>query len=442
MRKKTTFVRVFRCLLPILLASTVAAEEGAAIDLEKVVREQGEMIKKLEGEVDRLRAQGDTDLERDVTEYLSATEAETREQLPSSVGGTPLWGQRVRLGGYFTTQYRDNGDGIPVEFDFLRLVPKIQAQIAEGITFETEIEIEGGGADVGFLTDNEILVEYAELTFALLDEKLDFVAGLILLPWGRFNLYHDDPLNDLPDRPLVSRYIGSVTAQQPGVAVQGTFEPGPGWFLDYDVALVQGFHDGFSTANGVRDARPSFRADNNDNKQVFGRVVVTPPLSFVDVLELGGSFTYGEWDAAGDLSDYGWGIDLFVKRGPFRFTGEYMWLRIDQPGGAPVTDPQRQNGWYVEAAYDFFPASWRGKHLLLTEESTFTIVVRVEALDLNEATDGTTLRDDISQVTIGFAFRPVRRTVIKVSYAFVDSDLTGFQSGEADTFVIEWSTYF
>ena len=44
--------------------------------------------------------------------------------------------------------------------------------------------------------------------------------------------------------------------------------------------------------------------------------------------------------------------------------------------------------------------------------------------------------------TIGVAFRPVRRTVIKVSYAFVDSDLAGFENGEADMFVIEWSTYF
>jgi hypothetical protein len=425
-------------VLAALIASPAVAEGEAG--LEKVVREQGEMIRKLQGEVERMRGQSNALLEQDIQEYLSATEGATREQLPSSVGGTPMWGQRVRLGGYFTTQFRDNGSGEPLEFDFLRLVPKIQAQVAEGITFETEIEIEGGGSDVDFLTDNEILVEYAELTFALLDDKLDFVAGLILLPWGRYNHYHDDPLNDLPDRPLVSRYIGSVAAQQPGVAVQGTLEAASSWFLDYDVALVQGFHDGFSTANGVRDARPSFREDNNDNKQVFGRFAVTPPLGFVDVFEVGGSFAYGEWDASGDLSDYGWGVDLFVKRGRARLTAEYMWFRIEQPSGAPATEPERQDGWYVEAAYDVFPAAWRGKHLLFTEESTFTFIVRVEGLDLNQATDGTEFRDDLSQVTIGFAFRPVRRTVIKISYAFVDSHLAG--TGDADVFVIEWSSYF
>jgi hypothetical protein len=429
-------------LLLAAIATPGAAGEGDGPDLETLVREQGETIEKLKQEVERLRDKDAVTLDTAVEQYLSATEPEMRERLPSSVGGTPMYGQRVRVGGYFTIEFRDNGDGSAWAFDQHRLVPKIQADVAEGITFETEIEIEGGGADVDFLTGNEILVEYAELGFQILEDKLNFVAGAILLPWGRYNLYHDDPLSDLTDRPLVSRYIGSVAAQQAGVAVDGSLDVGNGWFLDYDVAVVQGFHDGFSTANGVRDARPSFRADNNDNKQVFGRVVATPPLSFVDVLQFGTSFTYGEWDAGSDLADYGWGVDLYIKRGRLRFTGEYMWLRIEQPGTALPTDPGKQSGWYAELAYDFFPATWRGQHILLTQESTFTLVVRVEGLDLNHGTEGTVLRDDITQVTIGFCFRPVQRTVFKVSYTFVDSELTGFDGGSADVIALSWSTYF
>ena len=435
-----------KCLLGmaavLALAGAARAGDGEAPDLEALLREQGERIKQLESEVNHLRSRASAQLSQDIEEYLMATEDEARERTPSSLGGTPMYGRRVRIGGYFTIEFRDDGDGEPMVFDFHRLVPKIQAEIAEGISFETEIEIEGGGADVSFLTDNEILVEYAELSFELWDEKLDFVAGLILLPWGRFNLYHDDPLSDLADRPLVSRYIGTVAAQQPGIAVEGTLEIGNGWFLDYDVALVQGFTEGFSTSSGARGTRPSFREDNNNNKQVFGRFVVTSPLRVVDTLELGTSFTYGKWDDGGDFADYGWAVDLFVKRGPVRFTAEYMWLRVEQPVAAPATDPRRMSGWYAEIAYDFFPATWRGKHVLLTDESTFTLVVRVEGLDLNHATSGTALRDDLSQVTIGFAFRPVRRTVVKVSYAFVDSDLAGFASGSGDKFVIAWSSYF
>ena len=105
------------CLLPL-----AAAEEAPRPqDLEKVVREQGEMIEKLKDEVQRMKNESSALLEKDVEQYLAATEPETRERLPGSVGGG-MWGQRVRLGGYVTTQFRDNGDGTNVEFDFLSVV--------------------------------------------------------------------------------------------------------------------------------------------------------------------------------------------------------------------------------------------------------------------------------------------------------------------------------
>jgi len=145
---------------------------------------------------------------------------------------------------------------------------------------------------------------------------------------------------------------------------------------------------------------------------------------------------------AGKLSDYGFGLDLFAKRGPFQFTAEFMSLRIEQPGGAPDSQPRRMDGWYVEVSYHFFPAPWRGKHGLFGEESTFALIVRVEGLDLNDRTRGTTFRDDLDQITIGFDFRPVQRTVFKISYTFVDSDAAGFGGGAADRFLMSWASYF
>jgi len=100
------------------------------------------------------------------------------------------------------------------------------------------------------------------------------------------------------------------------------------------------------------------------------------------------------------------------------------------------------SGWYVELGYDLFPASWRGKHVLFSDESTFTFVVRVEGLDLNHGSTGTTFRDDLQQVSLGFVFRPVRRTAIKISYTFVDSEVSGFDGGSADIFAISWASYF
>ena len=66
---------------------------------------------------------------------------------------------------------------------------------------------------------------------------------------------------------------------------------------------------------------------------------------------------------------------------------------------------------------------------------------RVEGIDLNDATTGTALRDDLDQVSVGFNFRPVERNVFKVSYTFVDTKQVGVGSG-ADTFTLSWATFF
>jgi len=445
MRKKLLLGTALVAAIGALAAPARAGESGRDFEneeLRRLVREQGDQIRRLEKKVTRFEERSVQQLSDDIERYLSAAETEGRQRQAGTLGGG-ISGDRIRLGGYFSIEYRDDGDGRNSEFDQHRLVPKIQADIAEGITFETEIEIEGGGADVGFLSGNEILVEYAELAFDIIDGKLVFKAGLILVPWGRFNFFHDDPLNDLTDRPLVSRRIGAVAFDQAGIAVAGTLEPNrAGWFIDYNVALVQGFDDDFSTNGGVRDARQSFRADNNNNKQVFGRVVVSPPTRWLDVLEVGVSFAYGKHDDSGELSNYGYGIEVFFKRGPFEFVAEYMMLRIEQPDAAPQTDPRRMDGWYVEVRYHVFVEGWRGRHVLFTDESTFTFVVRVEGIDLNHSTTGATFRDDLNQVSIGFNFRPVEKTVFKISYTFVDSDEAGFDSGSADKVILSWATYF
>ncbi|MGQ0612698.1 MAG: hypothetical protein ACT4PV_02955 [Planctomycetaceae bacterium] len=433
MKLEQTFTRV---LILLLGCSPALAGE----DLAEVLRRQGEKIEELTSEVMRLRGDRGSALRSEVEEYLEA------------VGTDPAWGEaegggggavgRVRVSGYFSLEFRDDGDGKKMEFDFHRLVPKIQADVADGILFETEIEIEGGGADVDFLSDNEILVEFAELRFEILEEIFTFKVGALLVGWGRFNKLHDDPLNDLTDRPEVSLRLGAVAFDQPGVGAEGTLDLGRGWFVDYDLALVQGFDSDISSNNGVRDGRQSFRSDNNENKQLFWRFVVAVPVRFVDTLEIGHSGTVGKYDDAGHFSVTGFAFDLFVKKGRFELVAETMNLRFERDAAAPPTDPRRMDGWYVEARAHFFPSALRGRHRFFNDESTFTFVVRVEALDLNHSTTGAAFRDDLSQVVVGINFRPVERTVFKIDYTFIDSDQAGFQSGSANRFTISWASFF
>ena len=434
-----------RTLVVAVLALTCVARSAPddSDDLKKIVEEQGKELERLRKEMGELKAKPQrTDIEREVENYLDQTESPVRGVAGGWSRDPGLSSSRLRLGGYFSIEYRDDGDGKTPSFDFHRLVIKLQADIANGISFDSEIEFEGGGADVSFLTGNEILIEYAELRFEIYKSYVAFDAGVILIPWGRFNFYHDDPMNDLTDRPLVSRRIGAVAFGMPGIAVDGVVPFAQSWFLDYKVALVQGFGEEFTTKDGARSARQSFREDNNHNKQLFGRFVVSAPVNWLDTLEYGGSANWGKWDDNDDFGNYGWAVELFIKRGPWELTAEYMWQRIEQPTSADVSKPRRQSGWYAQLAYHFYPESWRGKHVLSTQESTFTLVVRVEEIDLNHDTTGTEFRDDLFQVTLGFNWRPVERTVFKVSYTWRDTELFGFEGGSADQFIVSWATYF
>ena len=52
---------------------------------------------------------------------------------------------------------------------------------------------------------------------------LNYRGGIILSPLGKFNLVHDSPLQDLTERPMVSRFIIPTTLSESGMGFFGTF---------------------------------------------------------------------------------------------------------------------------------------------------------------------------------------------------------------------------
>ncbi|MHC5021639.1 MAG: hypothetical protein ACYTGX_16330, partial [Planctomycetota bacterium] len=182
-----------------------------------------------------------------------AAEGPAAADTRASVGGVEKPELGASIGGYFSLEYRDEEGPKETEFDQHRLVLQLQSHISNFVAFDAEIEIEGGGADVGFLSGNEILVEYAELRFdtlawsdAVWSDLLTVKAGLILVPFGKWNAMHDDPLNDLTDRPFLRRVL-PIPFDQPGVGIQGSLPLGVVSF-SYDAAVIQGFDAGFSNS--------------------------------------------------------------------------------------------------------------------------------------------------------------------------------------------------
>ncbi len=328
-------------------------------------------------------------------------------------------GRNTYLGGYMDVEYRRE-EGGKKGFDQKRLIPFIYADVSDRVKFSTEIEFEHGGTDNN-RSDGEVKIEFATIDF-LINDWINFRAGIILSPLGKFNLVHDSPILDLVDRPLVNRRVIPTTLSESGAGFFGTFYLGEKSKLDYQIYAVNGFEgltaegeSRFSTGGGTRGGRGSQKIDFNGDPSVVGRLAYSPFLG----LEFGGSFHYGPYDEKNDNDLTIIALDTTYQNGPFEFVGEFANAFLEQDSftrgknseGDTVTDvvPDNMWGYYIEPRYHFMP-EWLQTvaPTIFREESTFTSVIRWEQLDLDGA--------KTDRLTFGLNFRYTEDTVFKVDY--------------------------
>ena len=331
------------------------------------------------------------------------------------------------IGGYMDheLEFDENGNHT---FDQHRLIPFIYSDVSDRVKFATEIEIEHGGTNSsGGIQGKkgELKIEFATIDF-LMTDWLNFRGGIILSPLGKFNLTHDSPLQDLTDRPMVSTRIIPTTLSESGMGFFGTIYPTELSKLSYEIYAVNGFsaQDGSSVAGGglnfIRSSRGSQQDDNNRNPAIVGRLAYSPFLG----LEIGLSAHTGYIDQHGDSRMTIKAVDWTYQRGAFELVGEYAHASIERDdgdvNGIPKSDLYNGDMWgyYVEPRYHFMPQLLKDiAPTIFTENSTFTAVVRMGGLDINNPTPGS---DDTRQtrLTPGFNFRYTEDTVFKAEYQF------------------------
>jgi len=360
-------------------------------------------------------------------------------------------GPRTYVGGYFDVEYIDREES-PHDFRLHRLVPFFVADIHERVKFASEVEIEDGST---------VEVEFAFIDL-LLAGPLNFRGGVILDPLGRFNLYHDSPLYDLTDRPLVNQLVIPTTLREVGAGLFGVFEPLSGDLqIKYEAYLTSGFKGlsddpaedpAISRGDGFREARahePAFGTrrfgDNNNDFSGVGRLSIEPTLGS----EIGASAHHGAYDEDGDN-------DLTIAAVDARYT-----FRQFQPGGVPVgpievlgegayADIERNTfarglgvpgdfwGYYAQVNYHFLPEYFlpRGTRLTtaLFPDSIFTLVGQWNHVNL----DG----NRRYRWTVGLNFRPVESTVLKLDYQFNHGTGKAPESADRDAFLISLASYF
>jgi hypothetical protein len=437
----TTWIAATAVAVALVGAAPAArADEGTAEErlrrVEDVLRTQTAELERLRREVDGYRRErapagpSREEIEAAVGSYLAATGAAGSPVQPS----TPATASGLRWGGYFHWRFEDDSAESSF-FDQHRLVLTADAAISNCIDFAMEVEIEHGG--VSDEIEGEVVLERGELRFHLTD-ALTAKVGWLLVPFGRYNSAHDDPWNDLTDRPFTARYLVPTGFGQPGLGVEGSAPFGCGHLLSYDVVLTNGYRDAFDAEEGVRGGRQA--EDANDGKQAWGRLAVAwDTRGAFDRVETGVAGTYGIYDARNDAAIRGYALDLLVRRGPFEVKAEYVGYAYERGADAAPDAVERQSGAWVEAAYHFFPCPWRGcRSCLVTDTSLFTLVARWQTMDLDDHVRGATFEDDLDAFTLGLNYRITERTVLRVDHSWLDAQ----DEDDRTLWTVSVSTFF
>ena len=322
----------------------------------------------------------------------------------------------VSVGGYADIEL-ENFQNRSSTFDQHRWILNVGAELGERLKFYSEYEIEHGGTDAA--GGGEAKVEQAWIDF-LIHEAINLRAGALLVPFGRYNLYHDSDLQDLTDRPILARDIIPTTWTEAGAGFHGQFNPTIGNYEDleggYEFYFINGLDDGFSDT-GLGAARGSLETDNNNTKSLVSRVVASPAIGH----EVALSGYWGDMNREDDDLK-GMGVDFLTTWGPLELLGEWAYFLADESGRGTVGGAgdiaNHFQGLYLQANYhfwfDFLNDTFLGKSF---ENPTFTLVGRFDWAEIDDDGDASRGNDNEEQrFTLGINYRPVESWVLKLEY--------------------------
>lgn len=285
---------------------------------------------------------------------------------------------KLTIGGYgevhfnqaFGNDYRSNGD-----LDVHRMVTLFGYRFNDRTQFITEIEYEHV---------KEVFVEQAFLQYKI-NSFLNFRAGLMLIPMGIINEYHEPVAFNGVERPLVDTYIVPSTWREIGFGFTGNILPAS---IKYQVYLMNGFngYDGsakLSASNGLRKGRQkgaeSYISSPNLSAKIDFFGVKSLSLGLAGYFGKTQSSLYDGIDkddkaaeAMADSSVVGIsmiGLDARYTLKGLQLRGQYYFMKLNNSSDynqfATSDLGSAMSGYYVEAGYNIFQASSKHKSELI-----------------------------------------------------------------------------
>lgn len=332
-------------------------------------------------------------------------------------------------------------------FDARNVELLVNARLTDRLKGFSEIEFERTAQTSLGSRQGEVEVEQGWVEYAL-NKYFNLRAGVILVPFGKFNLQHFDPFQELTDRPLAMRRVVPVTWAEAGAGITGQAFLGdklarslfPELNINYQIFSVNGLTNAI-TDTGLREASGAFGSDNNNNKAIVGRLGISP----FSGTEIGLSGYGGTYDNSGHEIK-GFDTDLAVTKGPFDLIGEYALFVLNDNGlesDNVTTVPKSLRGGYIQANYRFWFSrlnkTFLGRGF---EHPTFTAVLRYDRARIADDSDAGSGDNKESRWTIGLNYRPVQTYVYKLEYQFNKSKNEALERGNNDGFIASVTAAF
>ena len=385
------------------------AEASGAAETERQpdVQELERRIELLAEEVERLRS---GEAERDVT-----IEQARALGLAPSAAATYRQTAGVSIAGYGEMLYENYASDKTTQFDFLRAILYAGYRFNDKFLFNSEIEVEHA---------KEIFVEFAYVDY-LATENFGLRAGMLLVPMGLVNEFHEPTVFIGAERPVTEQSIIPSTWRENGGGV---------YFAGERVAarayVVNGLNGSAFSSSGVRGGRQKGARAKAENLAITGRVDITPTpgIFFGASFYSGGS---GQGDIAIDDVNYPVTTSIFDLHGQAQMRGFdiralYAQARLDDTaelnralglsGADGVGETMR--GGYVQVGYDLLSQAPEAGGVGLTP------YIRYEKVDTQAAVVAGFIRNpsrNNTYTTFGVELKPVAGIVVKADHMWVSN---------------------
>lgn len=322
--------------------------------------------------------------------------------------------KKLVFGGYGEVVY-NQVEGANGFLDVLRFVMTMGYQFNDKVSFFTEIEYEHVV---------ELYVEQFYINYKVAD-NFNVKGGLLLVPMGIINEYHEPNYFNGVERPAVDKNIVPTTWREIGAGISGKFD---NISLGYQLYVLNGFRSYNGTTgfigggNGLRGGRQR-GASSTINKPNFSAKV---DYYAIQGLKLGLAGYVGRTQATDNVdmipgADVGItmiGLDARYNYNRFNARGQYIYTDItDAADYNALTNKalgSSMKGWYLETSYNLLPTE---------KEQELHAFTRYEIYDTHNTVEGSLVKNkafDRNDITFGLSYHIAKGAVVKTDYQIKD----------------------